>query len=607
MGRWRYRRLAGGATARTRSGNGDAVRDRRRTAGAQRRPVEREDDMTSTRELTEQDAGREDELERLRAEVAAWRRAYEAGAKREIAFTNSAREVEALYTALDLAGADDARLGVPGSFPYTRGIHPTGYRGKLWTMRQFAGFGSARDTNERFKFLLAHGQTGLSTAFDFPTLMGYDSDHPRSEGEVGKTGVAISSLADMEVLFDGIPLDQVSTSMTINGPAIIIWAFYIAAAERQGVHSTKLRGTIQNDILKEYMAQHAWCFPIEPALRLIVDCFQWGARHAPLWNTISISGYHIREAGSTAAQELAFTLADGFTYIERGIARGLDVDDFAPRLSFFWDIHNDFFEEIAKLRAARRIWARHIRERYGARDPRSWKMRFHCQTAGVTLTAQQPHNNVVRVAYQALAAVLGGTQSLHTNALDETLALPTEESVRIALRTQQILAYETGVPNVADPLGGSYYVEALTDGLEREAEGLFAEIEAQGGVVRAIESGWFQRQIAASSMRFQSEVEQGRRTIVGLNDFVEEAEAPVQILKVGDAAERTQRARLGRVRTERDAALVAARLGELRRAAAENRNIIPAMLDCARAYCTLFEIRHVLEDIYGSYREPIFF
>src|SRR5215212_5338477 len=520
MGRWRYRRLAGGATARTRSGNGDAVRDRRRTAGAQRRPVEREDDMTSTRELTEQESGREDELERLRAEVAAWRRAYEAGAKREIGYTNSAREVEALYTALDLADADPTRLGVSGAFPYTRGIHPTGYRGKLWTMRQFAGFGSASDTNERFKFLLQHGQTGLSTAFDFPTLMGYDSDHPRSEGEVGKTGVAISSLADMEVLFDGIPLEDVSTSMTINGPAIIIWAFYIAAAEKQGVSSEKLRGTIQNDILKEYMAQHAWCFPIEPALRLIVDGFEWGARHAPLWNTVSISGYHIREAGSTAVQELAFTLADGFTYVERGIERGLRVDDFTPRLSFFFDIHNDFFEEIAKLRAARRIWARHLRDRYGARSPRSWMLRFHSQTAGVTLTAQQPMNNIVRVAYQAMAAVLGGTQSLHTNSMDETLALPTEEAVQVALRTQQVLAYETGVPNVMDPLGGSYYVEALTDQLEREAEDLFRQIDEVGGVVPGLETGWLQRKINESAARQQWEVEQHRKVIVGVNDFV---------------------------------------------------------------------------------------
>jgi methylmalonyl-CoA mutase, N-terminal domain len=520
-------------------------------------------------------------------------------------FTDSGIEVEPVYGPDDLPG--DLDLGAPGEYPFTRGVYPSMYRGRLWTMRQFAGFGTADDTNERYKFLLERGQTGLSVAFDFPTLMGYDADHPRSEGEVGKCGVAISSLADMETLFDGIPLDRVSTSMTINGPAAMLFCFYVAAAERQGVPIAQLQGTIQNDILKEYMAQHAWIFPAEPALKIIVDLFEWAAEHTPKWNTISISGYHIREAGSTAAQELAFTLANGFCYVEHGLARGLAVDSFAPRLSFFWDIHNDFFEEIAKLRAARRIWARHMRQRYGARDARSWRMRFHCQTAGVTLTAQQPHNNVVRVAYQALAAVLGGTQSLHTNALDETLALPTEESVRIALRTQQILAYETGVPNVADPLGGSYYVEALTDGLEREAEGLFAEIEAQGGVVRSIESGWFQRQIATSSMRFQGEVERGRRTVVGLNDFVEEAEAPVEILKVGDAAEQTQRERLARVRAERDSALVESRLGELRRAAAEDRNIIPAMLDCARAYCTLYEIRHVLEDIYGSYREPIFF
>jgi methylmalonyl-CoA mutase N-terminal domain/subunit len=560
------------------------------------------------RELTEHDAELRAELERLRAEVAAWRRAYEAGAKREIAFTNSSREVDALYTSLDVADADESRLGVPGAYPYTRGIHPTGYRGKLWTMRQFAGFGSARDTNERFKFLLAHGQTGLSTAFDFPTLMGYDSDHPRSEGEVGKTGVAISSLADMEVLFDGIPLDQVSTSMTINGPAIIIWAFYIAAAERQGVTSDKLRGTIQNDILKEYMAQHAWCFPIEPALRLIVDCFEWGAKHAPLWNTISISGYHIREAGSTAAQELAFTLADGFTYVERGIARGLDVDDFAPRLSFFWDIHNDFFEEIAKLRAARRIWARHMRDRYGAKSPRSWLMRFHSQTAGVTLTAQQPMNNVVRVAYQALAAVLGGTQSLHTNSMDETLALPTEHAVQVALRTQQVLAYETGVANVLDPLGGSYYVEALTDRLEAEAESLFAEIDGIGGVVRGLEDGWFQRKIAQSAARQQWEIEQHRRLIVGVNEFVTDEEAlSIPLLRIGEQVDREQRERLARVRSERDQAECDARLERLRQAARGSENVFPHILECARAYCTLFEIRRALEDVFGAYREPVFF
>jgi methylmalonyl-CoA mutase, N-terminal domain len=411
----------------------------------------------------------------------------------------------------------------------------------------------------------------------------------------------------METLFDGIPLSDVSTSMTINGPASILFCFYVAAAEKQGVPLDQLQGTIQNDILKEYMAQHAWIFPAEPALKVIVDLFEWASQHTPKWNTISISGYHIREAGSTAAQELAFTLANGFCYVEHGLARGLDLDQFAPRLSFFWDVHNDFFEEIAKMRAARRIWARHLRNRYGAKKDRSLIMRFHCQTAGVTLTAQQPVNNVVRVAYQAMAAVLGGTQSLHTNALDETLALPTEASVRVALRTQQILAAETGVPNVADPLGGSYYVEALTDEMEREAEGLFAEIEAQGGVVAAIESGWFQRQIAASSSRFQAEVESGRRTIVGLNDFVEQEEAPMDILKINDEAEKSQRARMATLRATRDAALVEQRLATLGTAAREGRNIIPAMLDCARAYCTLFEIRHVLEEIYGSYREPIFF
>ncbi len=563
--------------------------------------------MTSTRDFTDRAAGDGAELDRLRAEVAEWRRRYEAGEVRDIAFVNSAREVEAVYTALDADPQTAENLGVPGTYPFTRGIHPTGYRGKLWTMRQFAGFGSARDTNARFKFLLEHGQTGLSTAFDFPTLMGYDSDHPRSLGEVGKTGVAISSLADMEVLFDGIPLDRVSTSMTINGPAIIIWAFYVAAAEKQGVSAEKLRGTIQNDILKEYMAQHAWCFPIEPALRLIVDCFEWGAKYAPLWNTISISGYHIREAGSTAAQELAFTLADGFTYVERGIERGLDVDDFAPRLSFFWDIHNDFFEEIAKLRAARRIWARHMKERYRARSPRSWIMRFHSQTAGVTLTAQQPMNNVVRVAYQALAAVLGGTQSLHTNSMDETLALPTEEAVQVALRTQQVLAYETGAPNVTDPLGGSYYIEALTDQLEREAESLFEEIEQVGGVVRGLETGWFQRKIAESAARQQWEIEQHRRVIVGVNEFVtDEPELSIPILKVGADAEASQRTSMAKMRAERDDAACKQALDRLRDAAKGTENVFPHILECARRYCTLYEIRAALEDVFGAYREPVF-
>ncbi|MGH7562241.1 MAG: acyl-CoA mutase large subunit family protein [Gemmatimonadales bacterium] len=548
-----------------------------------------------------------EELERLRAEVAAWRAAYGALPLRDnVEFTSvSGREVEPIYTALDRSPGSEAELA--GISPYTRGIHPTMYRGRLWTMRQFSGFGTAEDTNRRYKFLLGRGQTGLSVAFDFPTLMGYDSDHPRSEGEVGKCGVAISSLQDMEDLFDGIPLDRVSTSMTINGPAAILFCFYVAAAERQGVALDRIQGTVQNDILKEYMAQHAWIYPPEPALKIIVDMFEWASEHTPKWNTISISGYHIREAGATAVQELAFTLANGFCYVEHGLARGLDVDRFAPRLSFFWDVHNDFFEEIAKMRAARRIWARHLRERYGARDERSGKMRFHCQTAGVTLTAQQPLNNIVRVAYQALAAVLGGTQSLHTNAFDETLALPTEESVRIALRTQQVIAAETGVPNVADPLGGSYYVEALTDQLEREAEALFAEIDAQGGVVAAIESGWFQRQIARSAARFQAEVESGRRIVVGVNEFVEDAAADVDILRIGDDADRTQRERLSRLRATRDSGRVSATLDALRSAATADQNVIAAMLDCARASCTLHEIREVLERVYGAYREPVFF
>jgi len=564
--------------------------------------------MTGIRDEGDTIAEMQEELDRLRTEVAAWRKRFDKAGKRDLNFTNSAKEVAPLYTPLDLEGTAGSAFDVPGAWPYTRGIHPTGYRGKLWTMRQFAGFGSAVETNERYKFLLEHGTTGLSVAFDFPTLMGYDSDHARSEGEVGKCGVAISSLADMEALFDGIPLGEVSTSMTINGPAIILWCFYIAAAEKQGVSADKLRGTVQNDILKEYMAQHAWCFPIEPALRLIVDMFEWGSKHAPLWNTISISGYHIREAGATAAQELAFTLADGFTYVERGIARGLDVDEFAPRLSFFWDVHNDFFEEIAKLRAARRIWARHMKERYGAKDPRSWMMRFHSQTAGVTLTAQQPMNNIVRVAYQAMAAALGGTQSLHTNSMDETLALPTEHAVQVALRTQQVLAYETGVPNVIDPLGGSFYVEALTDQMERDAESMFEEIEAQGGVVPGLETGWFQRKIAESAARQQWEIEQHRRVIVGVNEFVSEEDAlTIPLLKIDEQAARDQAAKLAALRASRDNDLCTRRLDALREAARGKQNVVPFILDCARCYCSLYEIRAALESVFGAYREPGFF
>jgi methylmalonyl-CoA mutase N-terminal domain/subunit len=564
--------------------------------------------MTTIRDLEDVVRQQQAELDQLREEVARWKTQFDGGRKRDIAFTNSAAEIAPLFTALDLENSAGSAFELPGQWPYTRGIHPTGYRGKLWTMRQFAGFGTARETNQRYKFLLSQGQTGLSVAFDFPTLMGYDSDHVRSEGEVGKCGVAISSMADMETLFDGIPLDQVSTSMTINGPAIILLCFYIAAAEKKGIDASKLQGTVQNDILKEYMAQHAWCFPIEPALRLIVDGFAWCAEHTPNWNTISISGYHIREAGSTAAQELAFTLADGFTYVERGVARGLDVDDFAPRLSFFWDIHNDFFEEIAKLRAARRIWARHLKERFGAKNPRSWMMRFHSQTAGVTLTAQQPMNNVVRVAYQGLAAVLGGTQSLHTNSMDETLSLPTEEAVQVALRTQQVLAYETGVPNVIDPLGGSYYVEALTDQLEAEAEQLFAQIQDIGGVVKGLEEGWFQKRIAESAARQQWEIEQHRKLVVGVNEFVtDEPELSIPILRIGEEADREQRARLAELRATRDNALVSARLDALRAAARGDTNVVPFILDCARCYCTLYEIRAALEDVFGTYREPVFF
>jgi len=562
------------------------------------------------RRLAEQLEAKQRELEDLRRELGAWQAKVERGEVRDVDFTTaSGRPVAPVYTPLDVPDLDHgAELGLPGEYPFTRGIHATGYRGRLWTMRQFSGFGTAVETNARYKFLLGRGQTGLSVAFDFPTLMGYDSDHPRALGEVGKCGVAISSLADMETLFDGIPLDRVSTSMTINGPAAMLFCFYVAAAERQGVASDQLRGTVQNDILKEYMAQHAWIYGVEPALKIIVDLFEWSARHAPQWNTISISGYHIREAGATAAQELAFTLANGFTYVERGMARGLDVDAFAPRLSFFWDIHNDFFEEIAKLRAARRIWARHLRERYHAKSPRSLTMRFHSQTAGVTLTAQQPLNNVVRVAYQALAAVLGGTQSLHTNSMDETLALPTEQAVQLALRTQQVLAYETGVANVSDPLGGSYYVESLTRQLEDEAEATFAEIEKLGGVVRGIETGWFQRQIAQSAARHQRELEQRRRVVVGVNDFVvAEPEVPIPLLKIGEEAAAAQAERLAQLRRTRDGGLARRRLDALAEAARRGDNLIPAMLDAARAWATLFEIREALENVYGSYREPIFF
>jgi methylmalonyl-CoA mutase N-terminal domain/subunit len=553
----------------------------------------------------------ERELAELRSRLAEWEGAFGQLPSRQALFeTISGVPVAPLYTPADLPAGWDYldRLGLPGRFPFTRGPYTSMYRTRLWTKRQFAGFGTAGETNRRYHYLLDHGQTGLSVAFDFPTLMGYDSDHPRSLGEVGKCGVAISSLADMETLFDGIPLDQVSVSMTINGPAIMLFCFYVIAAEKQGVSADKLRGTVQNDILKEYMAQHAWIYPAEPALSLIVDMFEWCSAHAPKYNPISISGYHIREAGATAAQELAFTLRNGFEYVERGIARGLDVDDFAPRLSFFFDVHNDFFEEVAKFRAARRIWAKRLRDVYGAKREESWRLRTHAQTAGVSLVAQQPENNIVRVAYQALAAVLGGTQSLHTNSMDETLALPTEKSVRIALRTQQILAFETGIPNTIDPLAGSYFIESLTDRLEREAEEIFEEVEKFGGVVPGLESGYFQREIALSAERQQRAVESGEHTVVGVNAFTEGGDdSEIEILKIGDEPERQQRERLPALRASRDDATVRQTLERLSDAAREGRNVIEPMLDCVRAYCTLFEIRHALEEVYGSYREPIFF
>ncbi|HEV3049842.1 MAG TPA: methylmalonyl-CoA mutase family protein [Longimicrobium sp.] len=567
-------------------------------------------------DLLERIREKEKELETLRAGLAAWEGAYERTGARDVSFTSvSGVEVEPLYTPLDrpVASPEEAayyneRIGMPGEFPYTRGPYGTMYRTRLWTMRQFAGFGTAEETNARYHFLLGRGQTGLSVAFDFPTLMGYDSDHPRSLGEVGKCGVAISSLDDMETLFDGIPLDQVSVSMTINGPAIILFCFYMIAAEKQGVPFHKLRGTVQNDILKEYQAQHAWVYPPEPALRLIEDMFEWASKNAPKYNPISISGYHIREAGSTAVQELAYTLKNGLEYVRRGVERGLDVDDFAPRLSFFWDVHNDFFEEIAKFRAARRIWARHLRDDFGAKNPESWRLRTHAQTAGVTLTAQQPENNIVRVAYQAMAAVLGGTQSLHTNSMDETLALPTEKAVQIALRTQQVLAYETGVPNTIDPLAGSYYLEALTDQMEAQAEAIFAEIDTLGGVVPGIEKGYFQREIARSAFRQQLEIERGERTIVGVNEFtVEGEELEIPLLKITEEAELRQRERMAAMRQRRDQAQVDATLERLKQVARTDENVIPAMLDAVRAYATLYEIRAAMEEVFGAYQEPVFF
>ncbi|KJS77578.1 MAG: methylmalonyl-CoA mutase [Desulfotomaculum sp. BICA1-6] len=519
--------------------------------------------------------------------------------------TVSALPVNDIYTPEDLGAFDYMKdLGFPGEYPYTRGVQSNMYRGRLWTMRQFAGFGTASESNERYKFLLARGQTGLSVAFDMPTIMGYDSDHPRSLGEVGRVGVAIDSLADMETLFDGIPLDKVSTSMTTNAPASILWCMYLATGEKQGVPSDKLTGTIQNDILKEYIAQKSWIFPPHPSMRLITDIFAYANKHVPKWNSVSISGYHIREAGSTAVQELAFTLADGFAYVEAGIEAGLNVDDFAPRLSFFFNSHIDFFEEIAKYRAARRIWARRMKEKYGAKNPKSWMLRFHTQTAGCSLTAQQPENNIVRTAYEAMAAVLGGTQSLHTNSMDEVLALPTEKSVQIALRTQQIIAYETGAANVIDPLAGSYFVEALTDQMEAEAEKYFEEIERRGGVLAAIDQNYFQQEIADAAYQYQRAIDKKERLQVGVNEFVDTSEElDIDLLTIDPEIERKQVQSVQKLRRERDNNKVQDTLDRLRVAARGSENMIPCILECVRAYTTQGEIIQALREIFGEYKE----
>jgi len=526
---------------------------------------------------------------------------------RDIPFeTVSGEPVKMLHTPDDIRDMDYMDdLGFPGQYPFTRGVYDNMYRGRLWTMRMFSGFGSADDTNKRYKYLLEHGQTGLSVAFDFPTLYGRDSDDPMSCGEVGKCGVAISSLADMERLFDGIPLDKVSTSMTINGPAAILWAFYIVTAEKQGVTSDVLRGTIQNDILKEYIAQKSWLVPPEPSMRITVDTIAFGSENVPKWNTISISGYHIREAGSTAAQELAFTLADGFGYVEAGIKAGLDVDQFAPRLSYFFNSHIDFFEEIAKYRAARRIWARQMKTKYHAKDPRSWLLRFHTQTAGCTLTAQQPENNIVRVAWQALAAVLGGTQSLHTNSMDETLALPSEKACLIALRTQQLIAHESGVTNPIDPFAGSYFLESLTNQLEEKAYAYFDKIEKLGGITKAIEVGYPQKEIAEAAYRYQKSVEEKKRIIVGVNEYVMEGEKPeIPLLKIDPQVEKDQCVRLDELRKKRDNQKVQRTLDDLRDACKGTDNVMFPILEATRAYATLGEIAGVFKEVFGEYREP---
>ncbi len=539
-----------------------------------------------------------------------WATRYKSGKRspREAATTLSGVPVEPLYTPDDLKGWDyDEKLGYPGEFPYTRGVYPSMYRGQLWTIRQFAGYGTAEETNQRYKFLLSQGQAGLSVAFDMPTLMGYDSDDPISRGEVGHCGVAIDSLADMETLFAGINLDGITTSMTINSPAAILYAMYIAVGEKEGVRLDRLGGTLQNDILKEYIAQKEYIFPPEPSMRLVVDTIVFAAQHMPRWNAVSISGYHIREAGSTATQELAFTLADGMAYVEATIRAGLDVDTFAPRLSFFFDSHVDFFEEIAKFRAARRIWARLMRDKYGAKDPRSWMLRFHTQTAGVSLTRQQVENNVSRTAYEAMAAVLGGTNSLHTNSMDEVLALPTERAAQIALRTQQVLAHETGVANTIDPLAGSYFIESLTDEMERGAQRYFDRIDEQGGVLRCIENGFFQREIADAAFEFERQLEANERIIVGVNAYTEGESGSVPTLKIGAETERGQVARLKAVRERRDNTSVRNRLEELKGRASGSDNLMPPLLDCVKAYATEGEIMAALKEVFGVYREPILF
>jgi methylmalonyl-CoA mutase, N-terminal domain len=544
--------------------------------------------------------------DREREGLDAWAARYAATPERPTSFTTlSGEPVRPLYTQEDLPAPEE--IGLPGEYPFTRGVYPSMYRGRLWTMRQFAGFGTAEETNARFRYLLDHGQTGLSTAFDMPSLMGYDSDHVRSLGEVGREGVAVDTLDDMETLFDGIDLGQVSVSMTINAPAAIMMAFYVVAAEAKGVPRDRLGGTIQADILKEYIAQKEWCFPVDPAMRLLGDMIQWCATETPRWHPVSISGYHIREAGSTAAQELAFTLKDGLTYVQQAVDRGLDVDDFAPRLSFFFNAHIDFFEEIAKYRAARRIWARELRETFAAKNPKSWLMRTHVQTAGVSLTAQQPLNNITRTAIEALAGVLGGTQSLHTNSWDEALALPTENAVRIALRTQQIIAHETGVTNTIDPLGGSYFVEALTDEIEARAYAYFRKIDELGGMVEAVKRGFPQREIADAAYTLQQEYDSRARIMVGVNDFTEGEGGDLELHRVDPAIERKQTDRVQAVRARRDGAAVDAALAELREAAAGEGNLMPNLLDCARVHATEGEIVESLQQVFGTYTEtPVF-